>query len=112
MAKFTIATSAKHPKGVTILLYQQALVRGHLWQSWEVTADLAGGIGVQGSQAAAQPADPQLIVYVADCAADMEVAESTIRTHVKSVFAKTGRTRQSQLGSLLQTRPGIPAGEE
>jgi DNA-binding CsgD family transcriptional regulator len=45
---------------------------------------------------------------VADCAADMGVAESTIRTHVKSVFAKTGRTRQSQLGSLLQTRPGIP----
>lgn len=58
MAIFTIASSAKHPKGVTILLYQQALVRGHLWQSWEVTADLAGGIGVQGSQAAAQPADP------------------------------------------------------
>ena len=48
---------------------------------------------------------------VADCAADMGVAESTIRTHVKSVFAKTGRTRQSQLGSLLQTRPGIPAGD-
>jgi len=46
---------------------------------------------------------------VTDCAADLGVAESTIRTHVKSVFAKTGRTRQSQLGSLLQTRPGIPA---
>jgi DNA-binding CsgD family transcriptional regulator len=45
---------------------------------------------------------------VADCAADLGVAESTIRTHVKSVFAKTGRTRQSQLPSLLQTRPGIP----
>lgn len=45
---------------------------------------------------------------VTDCAADMGVAESTIRTHVKSVFAKTGRTRQSQLASLLQPRPGIP----
>ena len=49
---------------------------------------------------------------VADCAADMGVAESTIRTHVKSVFAKTGRTRQAQLASLLQTRPGIPTGDE
>lgn len=46
---------------------------------------------------------------VADCAADMGVAESTIRTHVKSVFAKTGRTRQSQLASLVPSRPGIPS---
>ena len=45
---------------------------------------------------------------VAGCAAVLSVAESTIRTHVKSIFAKTGRTRQSQLGSLLQSRPGIP----
>ncbi|WP_068877761.1 MULTISPECIES: helix-turn-helix transcriptional regulator [unclassified Phenylobacterium] len=45
---------------------------------------------------------------VSDCAADMGIAESTVRTHVKSVFAKTGRTRQSQLGSLLQLRPGLP----
>jgi len=49
---------------------------------------------------------------VTDCAADLGVAESTIRTHVKSVFAKTGRSRQSQLASLLQTRPGIPSGGE
>lgn len=49
---------------------------------------------------------------VTDCAADMEVAESTIRTHVKSIFAKTGRTRQAQLATLLQTRPGIPSGDE
>jgi DNA-binding CsgD family transcriptional regulator len=32
----------------------------------------------------------------------MDIAESTIRTHLKSVFAKTGRNRQSQLASLLQ----------
>lgn len=48
---------------------------------------------------------------VSDCAADMGIAESTVRTHVKSVFAKTGRTRQSQLGSLLQLRPGMPPAE-
>ncbi len=49
---------------------------------------------------------------VADCAADLGVAESTIRTHVKAVFAKTGRTRQAQLASLLQIRPGIPDADE
>jgi len=45
---------------------------------------------------------------VAECAADLGVAESTVRSHVKAVFAKTGRTRQSQLATLLQTRPGLP----
>lgn len=39
---------------------------------------------------------------VASCAEAMDIAESTIRTHLKSVFAKTGRNRQSQLASLLQ----------
>lgn len=39
---------------------------------------------------------------VASCAGALGVAESTIRTHLKSVFAKTGRNRQSQLASLLQ----------
>ena len=46
---------------------------------------------------------------VADCAADLGIAESTVRTHVKAIFAKTGRTRQGQLASLLQTRPGLPS---
>lgn len=45
---------------------------------------------------------------VAECAADLGIAESTVRTHVKSVFAKTGRTRQSQLASLLQGRASLP----
>lgn len=45
---------------------------------------------------------------VADCAVDLGIAESTVRTHVKAVFAKTGRTRQAQLASLVQTRPGFP----
>ncbi len=45
---------------------------------------------------------------VVECAADLGIAESTVRTHVKTVFAKTGRTRQAQLPSLLQNRPGIP----
>jgi len=45
---------------------------------------------------------------VAACADEMGVARSTIRTHVKAAFAKTGCTRQSQLASLLRDRPGIP----
>lgn len=39
---------------------------------------------------------------VATCAAEFSVAESTIRTHLKSIFAKTGRNRQAQLASLLK----------
>ncbi|RAK63363.1 helix-turn-helix transcriptional regulator [Phenylobacterium kunshanense] len=39
---------------------------------------------------------------VATCAAEFSVAESTIRTHLKAIFAKTGRNRQAQLGSLLK----------
>jgi DNA-binding CsgD family transcriptional regulator len=65
----------------------------------------AWGLSVQEARVALRLIDG---ATVADCAADMGVAESTIRTHVKSVFAKTGRTRQSQLASLLQTRPGLP----
>jgi DNA-binding CsgD family transcriptional regulator len=39
---------------------------------------------------------------VASCAEAMEVAESTVRTHLKSVFGKTGVTRQAQLPNLLK----------
>ncbi|MFZ5720193.1 MAG: helix-turn-helix transcriptional regulator [Pseudomonadota bacterium] len=39
---------------------------------------------------------------VATCAAALGVAESTVRTHLKSVFGKTGCNRQAQLASLLQ----------
>jgi DNA-binding CsgD family transcriptional regulator len=45
---------------------------------------------------------------IASCAQALGVAESTIRSHLKSVFAKTGRNRQSQLASLLQNNGGIP----
>jgi DNA-binding CsgD family transcriptional regulator len=45
---------------------------------------------------------------VVECATDLGIAESTVRSHVKTVFAKTGRTRQAQLPSLLQSRPGMP----
>lgn len=38
---------------------------------------------------------------VATCAKAMEVAESTIRSHVKSIFAKTGIRRQAELRSVL-----------
>lgn len=44
---------------------------------------------------------------VATCAETLGVAESTIRTHLKSVFAKTGRNRQAQLASLLQNNAGV-----
>lgn len=39
---------------------------------------------------------------VASCAEALEVAESTVRSHLKSVFAKTGVTRQAQLPALLR----------
>jgi DNA-binding CsgD family transcriptional regulator len=39
---------------------------------------------------------------VASCAEALGVAESTVRSHLKSVFAKTGVTRQAQLSSLFR----------
>lgn len=39
---------------------------------------------------------------VTSCAEAMGVAESTVRSHLKSVFAKTGCRRQSQLAGLLR----------
>lgn len=39
---------------------------------------------------------------VATCATTLGVAESTVRTHLKSVFAKTGCNRQAQLPRLIQ----------
>jgi len=41
---------------------------------------------------------------VATCADALGVAESTVRTHLKSVFAKTGVRRQAELRTLLPTR--------
>lgn len=38
---------------------------------------------------------------VASCAQEMGVAESTVRSHLKSAFAKTGIRRQADLRSLL-----------
>ncbi len=39
---------------------------------------------------------------VASCAETLEVAESTVRSHLKSIFAKTGVNRQAELTGLLQ----------
>jgi DNA-binding CsgD family transcriptional regulator len=39
---------------------------------------------------------------VASCAEALEVAASTVRSHLKSVFSKTGVTRQAQLTTLLR----------
>lgn len=44
---------------------------------------------------------------VASGAEQFGVAESTIRSHLKSVFAKTGLNRQAQLGSLFQNNGGM-----
>lgn len=44
---------------------------------------------------------------VATCAEALGVAESTVRTHLKSVFIKTGRNRQAQLAALLQSNAGM-----
>lgn len=44
---------------------------------------------------------------VATAAEQFGVAESTIRTHLKSVFAKTGLNRQAQLATLLQNTGGM-----
>lgn len=49
---------------------------------------------------------------VTDCAADLGIAQSTVRTHVKAVFAKTGRTRQAQLASLIQGRPNLQSNDK
>jgi DNA-binding CsgD family transcriptional regulator len=38
---------------------------------------------------------------VASCAESLGVAESTVRSHLKAVFAKTGVRRQAQLQQLL-----------
>jgi DNA-binding CsgD family transcriptional regulator len=48
---------------------------------------------------------------VATCAEQFGVAESTIRTHLKSVFAKTNLNRQAQLGSLLQNNSGMSSSD-
>lgn len=41
---------------------------------------------------------------VATCAETLGVAESTVRTHLKSIFAKTGVRRQADLHTLLPGR--------
>jgi DNA-binding CsgD family transcriptional regulator len=53
------------------------------------------------------PTEARVVFHIADggtvssCADTLGVAESTVRTHLKSVFAKTGIRRQAQLQSLL-----------
>lgn len=41
---------------------------------------------------------------VATCAQTLGVAESTVRTHLKSIFTKTGVRRQAELRTLLPNR--------
>jgi DNA-binding CsgD family transcriptional regulator len=41
---------------------------------------------------------------VSDTAAHLGVALNTVRTHLRSIFSKTGVSRQSQLVHLIHTR--------
>ncbi|MCR5880291.1 helix-turn-helix transcriptional regulator [Phenylobacterium sp. J367] len=53
------------------------------------------------------PQESKIVLHLIDggtvqsCAETLDVAESTIRSHLKSVFAKTGVRRQAQLSRLL-----------
>lgn len=42
---------------------------------------------------------------VQSCARSLGIAESTVRSHLKAVFWKTGITRQAHLGSLYGPQP-------
>lgn len=54
------------------------------------------------------PTEVKVVLHLVDggtvgsCAEALAVAESTIRSHLKAVFAKTGVTRQAHLSSLLK----------
>jgi DNA-binding CsgD family transcriptional regulator len=54
------------------------------------------------------PQEVRVALHVVDggtvttCAETMGLAESTVRSHLKAVFAKTGCKRQSQLAAALQ----------
>jgi DNA-binding CsgD family transcriptional regulator len=54
------------------------------------------------------PTEVKVVLHLVDggtvssCAAALAVAESTVRSHLKSVFAKTGVQRQAQLAALLK----------
>ncbi|MGA0607277.1 helix-turn-helix transcriptional regulator [Phenylobacterium sp. VNQ135] len=56
------------------------------------------------------PQETRIVLHLVDggsvqsCAAALEVAESTVRTHLKSIFAKTGVRRQAELRGLLPGR--------
>ena len=54
------------------------------------------------------PTEVKVVLHLVDggtvtsCAEALEVADSTVRSHLKAVFAKTGITRQAQLAALLK----------
>lgn len=53
------------------------------------------------------PQETRIVLHLVDggtvqtCAATLEVAESTVRSHLKSIFLKTGVKRQAHLPTLL-----------
>lgn len=59
------------------------------------------------------PQETRVVLHLVDggtvqtCAGVMEIAESTVRSHLKSIFGKTGVRRQAHLPRLLQ--PGAAA---
>jgi DNA-binding CsgD family transcriptional regulator len=56
------------------------------------------------------PQETRIMLHLVDggsvqtCAEALGVAESTVRTHLKSIFAKTGARRQAELRNLLPSR--------
>jgi DNA-binding CsgD family transcriptional regulator len=56
------------------------------------------------------PAEARIAIFlaeggtVADCAAQSRVAQATVRSHLKSIFRKTGAVRQADLSALLLRR--------
>lgn len=61
------------------------------------------------------PQEVRVALYLVDggtvttCAESMGLADSTVRSHLKSVFAKTGCKRQSQLAAALQVSSSAAA---
>lgn len=61
------------------------------------------------------PQETRIVLHLVDggtvqtCAATLEVAESTVRSHLKSIFLKTGVKRQAHLPTLLtgQAHPEV-----
>ena len=98
LARFDAAYRASHPM---VLQITRAMARAseHSVQQREARLRADHGLSPQEIRTALHLIDGG---SVASCAAAHEVAPSTVRSHLKSIFAKTGVTRQAELPQLLQ----------